>query len=69
MIRHPVERAISLYYERVYPREAPLGGKAINSLGREEWNFILREFKGSAWGMYRDEGFENTLCKMMLGER
>ncbi|GMI39597.1 hypothetical protein TrCOL_g5034 [Triparma columacea] len=68
MVRDPVERAISLYYERVYTREDHLGGRMLNELTREEWRFILEEWRGSAWGMYRDEGFKDSMCKMLLGE-
>ena len=67
MIRHPVDRAISLYYERVYTHEQ-LGGRFLNNLTVEEWRFILKEFRGSAWGMYRDEGFSDSMCKMLMGE-
>ncbi|GMI10521.1 hypothetical protein TrRE_jg12467 [Triparma retinervis] len=68
MMRHPVDRAVSLYYERVFSREDELGGRYLNDLTREEWRWILEEWRGSAWEMWRDEGFGDTVCKMLLGE-
>ena len=65
MVRHPVDRAISLYYERVYPRD-DIGGHRLNDLADEDLRFLLEKFKGSAFGMYRDEGFCDTNCKMLL---
>ncbi|GMI21106.1 hypothetical protein TeGR_g3842 [Tetraparma gracilis] len=66
MVRHPVDRAVSLYYERLYPRE-DFGGRKVNELEVEEWEWLLREFKGSAFSMYRDEGLCDTLCSTLLG--
>ncbi|GMI18011.1 hypothetical protein TrLO_g14545 [Triparma laevis f. longispina] len=69
MLRHPVDRAISLFYERVFPREdLDFGSTMINALSPTRLNFIIEQFRGSAWGMYRDEGFSNSLCKMLLGQ-
>lgn len=69
MLRHPVDRAISLFYERVFPREdLDFGNTMINALSPTRLNFIIEQFRGSAWGMYRDEGFSNSLCKMLLGQ-
>ena len=65
MMRQPIERAISLYYERVFPRE-DFGETFINDWDLEDWKWLLKEFKGSAWGMYRDEGMCNTMCMMLL---
>ena len=62
MVRHPVDRAISLFYERVFPRhDLDFGNTVINSLGVPRWKFVLEEFRGSAFGMYRDEG-EASKC-------
>lgn len=65
-IRHPVDRAISLYYERVYQRDDDIGGQLMNDLDPEYLRWLLREFKGSAFGKYRDEGMCDTMCKMFL---
>lgn len=68
MVRHPVDRAISLYYERVFQRTDEVGGKMINELDLDYWKWILEEFKGSAWSRYRDEGLCDTMCKMLLSK-
>ncbi|GMH97826.1 hypothetical protein TrST_g7074 [Triparma strigata] len=69
MLRHPVDRAISLFYERVFPRDdLDFGNTKINELSPTRLKFVVEQFRGSAWGMYRDEGFSNTLCKMLLGQ-
>lgn len=66
MVRHPVDRALSLYYERVYSHP-DVGGRLVNDLDAVELEWLLREFKGSAFSRYRDEGMCNTMCKMLLG--
>ncbi|KAJ8612761.1 hypothetical protein CTAYLR_010395 [Chrysophaeum taylorii] len=67
MVRHPVDRAISLYYERVFQRDDDLGGRRLNDLQPDYFQWLLEEFKGSAFGKYRDEGMCDAACKMLLG--
>jgi len=66
MVRHPVDRAVSLYYERVYQRD-DIGGARVNDLPLGEFEWLLRAFKGSAFSRYRDEGFCDAMCKNTLG--
>ena len=56
-----------MYYERLYQR-SDLGGRQINDLAVHEWQFLLDNFKSSAFGMFRDEGMCNTLCSTLLGQ-
>lgn len=51
ILRDPVERAISFYYERAYP----FYQRAINDFTPQELESLIREFYGSAWSKYRDE--------------
>lgn len=67
MVRHPVDRAISFYYERVFQRDDSLGGKRINDLDADYFRWLLTEFRDSAFSKYRDEGMCDTMCKMLLG--
>jgi hypothetical protein len=63
MLREPVARAVSLYYERVQPQsQVPL-----NALSDDELAFYLAHFRGSAFGQWRDEGFQDAACKLMCG--
>jgi hypothetical protein len=66
MVRHPVDRAVSLYYERVFQRD-DLGGVPLNDMAVEDFEWLLRAFKGSAFSKYRDDGFCDTMCKSLLG--
>ena len=65
MVRHPVDRAISFYYERVYQRE-DLGGVVLNDLALGDFEWLLRSFKGSAFSRYRDDGMCDAMCKATL---
>ena len=70
MLREPVERTISFYYERIYQSwEAMTKGKQramnLNDLPLEDLEFLLGHFYGSAWSRYRDEG----LADRPLGAR
>ena len=72
MLREPVERTISFYYERIYQSwEAMTKGKQramnLNDLPLEDLEFLLGHFYGSAWSRYRDEGLADTACKMLCG--
>jgi len=59
MLRDPVDRVISLYYERAYP----FTNKAINDLDPEYLDYLMREFYGSGYSTYRDEvGSYRHLC-------
>ena len=61
MLRNPIDRAISLYYERVYPSTQRL----LSSLAPEELETLTASFVGSARGRWRDEGLGNSLCRML----
>ena len=63
MLREPIERAISLYYERAYPHTE----RRINELPLDEWARLVAEFRGSAWATFRDEGLGDAACKMLCG--
>mmetsp|Transcript_3048 Transcript_3048/g.5766 ORF Transcript_3048/g.5766 Transcript_3048/m.5766 type:complete len:1031 (+) Transcript_3048:82-3174(+) len=63
MMRHPVSRVISFYYERVYDHS----GVLLNDLPLETLSFYLEHWRGSAFGKYRDEGMSNAACKMLCG--
>ena len=67
MVRHPVDRAISLFYERVYQRDDHLGGRRLNDWSVSDFEWLLGAFKGSAFSMWRDEGFCDQVCKNLLG--
>ena len=61
MLREPISRVVSLYYERLEPQtQVPL-----NALSENEFAFYLENFRGSAYGRWRDEGFQNAACKML----
>ena len=63
MLREPVSRVVSLYYERLEPQtQVPL-----NALPEDELAFYLKKFRGSAHSRWRDEGFQNAACKMLCG--
>jgi len=66
LVRHPVDRAISLFYERVF-QDDRLGGKRLNSYSLGDFEWLLKEWKGSAFSMWRDEGFGDQVCKNLLG--
>jgi hypothetical protein len=51
ILRDPVERIISFYYERVQP----FTGKGLGEIDIGELDFLMREFYGSAFGRFRDE--------------
>ena len=63
MLREPVDRTISYYYERVYPSVKT----KLNELSEGDLLFVMNEWIGSAHSRYRDEGLANTACRMMAG--
>jgi hypothetical protein len=63
MLREPIERTISLYYERLFP-EIKI---SLNSLSLEDLDFYLINFRGSAFSAWRDEGFSDSTCRMLCG--
>lgn len=63
MFRDPIKRAVSLYYERLFP----IIDKMINELSLVDLEYYLFQFKGSAYSVWRDEGFMNSTCRMMCG--
>jgi len=63
MLREPVERTISFYYERV----APYTKRSLNDLAADDLDDLLAHFRGSAFSRWRDEGLADTACKMLLG--
>ncbi|KAJ1455301.1 hypothetical protein M885DRAFT_617174 [Pelagophyceae sp. CCMP2097] len=68
MVRHPVERAISYYYERI--NQGGLVGvrpRALNDVPAADLEWIAANFRGSGFSMYRDEGLCESNCRMMLG--
>ena len=70
MLREPVGRTISFYYERIFPSWEGLGydgPRNMNDLALEDMNLLLAHFKGSAWSRFRDEGLADTACKMLCG--
>ena len=67
LVRHPIDRAISLFYERVYQRDDHLGGRRLNDWSVSDFEWLLGAFKGSAFSMWRDEGFCDQVCKNLLG--
>lgn len=65
MARDPVARAISYYYERVYPQS----GVALSDLSVDDWEWYVVNWRGSAFSRYRDEGLSNAMCKMLTGAK
>ncbi|GBG27133.1 Hypothetical Protein FCC1311_033562 [Hondaea fermentalgiana] len=63
--RHPVARVISFYYERVFPSLQV----RLNELPEANLTFVMEQWRGSAFGRWRDEGLSNAGCKMMCGIR
>lgn len=63
MIREPIARTLSLYYERVFPQWR----MSFNTLGVSQVEYLMTQFYGSAYSRYRDEGMSNTACKMLCG--
>jgi hypothetical protein len=61
MLREPVERSVSFYYERVFPHTS----RALNDLPGQDLDFLLAHFRGSAYSRWRDEGLSDTVCKML----
>lgn len=61
--RHPVARAISYYYERVYPQN----GIKLNDLPARDLRTVLNFWRGSAYSLWRDEGLSDAGCKMVCG--
>lgn len=49
--RHPVDRVISFYYERIHPFTL----RPLSALDPSELDFLARNFYGSAFSKYRDE--------------
>ena len=66
IVRHPVDRAISFFYERVYQRD-DVGGVRVNDWSLPDFKWLLGAFRGSAFSMYRDEGLCDQVCKNLLG--
>lgn len=63
MLRDPVARVISLYYERLFP----ITETTINNLSSADLEFYLKNFRGSAFSAWRDEGFSDAGCRMLCG--
>ena len=61
MLREPVSRTISMYYERIFPTMQV----SLNELPLEDLSYFLQNFYGSAYSAYRDEGLVDAACKMM----
>jgi hypothetical protein len=76
MGRHPVDRAISYYYERCYTAQSCVGfQRRVNSLTAEELETIGVYER---MGMYNegnrsivivDEGMEDAMCRMMTDQK
>ena len=63
MLREPVDRAISLYYERLFPHT----GQTLRDMSEDDLTHYLAAFRGSAWSAWRDEGFKDTACRLLCG--
>ena len=63
--RDPLRRALSLYYERLYPAN---GRKRFGELTTQELEYYLMQWRGSAHGRWRDEGMSNAACRMFCGQ-
>jgi hypothetical protein len=63
MLREPLSRAISFYYERVFPDSK----KAFGELSVEELEWYMVNWRGSAFSRWRDEGMSNAAFKMLGG--
>lgn len=75
MMRHPVERVVSQYYERVYSTAtSPHHHVHLNELSEEALAELMRTFR---WGRWRednavvlvDEGMSDVYCRSLLGRR
>ena len=64
MLRDPVDRVISYYYERLYPSSGEIFLNDLD-IGTLEW--FLQNYIGSSYSRWRDEGLSNAACKMVLG--
>jgi hypothetical protein len=66
MLRHPVDRAISFFYERVYPVvKKTISAYAETEDGPALLDLLIRGFVGTAQGLLRDEGMSDTLTRQL----
>jgi hypothetical protein len=70
--RHPVDRAISYYYQRCYQLESCIGyQRRINELSVEELEFVAIHERQAAYGkdnstlLILDEGMSNAACRSL----
>ena len=63
MLREPVSRTISFYYERIFP----VTQLTLSEIAPAQLNGLMATFYGSAFSKYRDEGLEESACKMLSG--
>lgn len=74
--RHPVERAISYYYQRCYQLDTCIGyQRRINELSAVELEFIAVHERQAAYGedhatlLVLDEGMSNAACRSLAGAK